>query len=282
MRVDEGKRRVAGERDPLSRRPKRGGCARRRRPFEFAGQRKHAAAIDVRLDEVGDRLEPGLERMRFARLHEAEMALGQRDLVVSGQRAENRNPHRLDRVDNQPAMALAADAIDDDAGDAEPRVVRSAALDHRRRRLRLPRDVEDEQHRHAERRCDVGRGAAAPALRRNAVEEPHRGLAQRELAFGRRFSGERCQKLGRHGPGIEIDALAPRRRSVEGRIDVIGAGLEADDIDAAAPERAQEAERDGRLAAAGARRGDHEGAGHSGAILAVRARRLLPCRMGRR
>ena len=79
----------------------------------------------MRLDEVGDRLEPGLERMRFARLHEAEMALGQRDLVVSGQRAENRNPHRLDRVDDEPAMALAADAIDDDAGDAEPRVVRS-------------------------------------------------------------------------------------------------------------------------------------------------------------
>ena len=165
-------------------------------PFEFAGQRKHAAAIDVRLDEVRDRLEPGLERMRFARLHEAEMALGQRDLVVSGQRAEDRDPHRLDRVDDQPAMALAADAIDDDAGDAEPRVVRSAALDHRRRRLRLPGDVEDEQDRHAERGGDVGRGAAAPALRRNAVEQPHRGFAKRKLAFGRRLSGERGENLG--------------------------------------------------------------------------------------
>ena len=231
-------------------------------PFEFAGQRKHAAAIDVRLDEVRDRLEPGLERLRLAGLHEAEMALGQRDLVVSGQRAENRDPHRLDRVDDEPAMALAADAIDDDAGDAEPRVVRSAALDHRRRRLRLARDVEDEQDRHAERGGDVGRGAAAPALRRNAVEQPHRGFAERELAFGRRLGGKRGEQLGRHGPGIEIDALAPRRRGVEGRIDIIGAGLEADDIDAAALERAQEAERDGRLAAAGARRGDHEGAGH--------------------
>ena len=37
---------------------------------------------------------------------------------------------------------------------------------------------------------------------------------------------------------------------MEGRIDVIGAGLEADDVDAAALERAQETERDGRLAAA--------------------------------
>ena len=196
MRVDEGKRRVAGERDPLSRRPKRGGARGRRRPFEFAGQRKHAAAIDVRLDEVGDRLEPGLERMRFARLHEAEMALGQRDLVVARQRAEDRNPHRLDRVDDEPAMALAADAIDDDAGDAEPRVVSRAALDHRRRRLRLPGNVEDEQDRHAERRRDVGRGAGAPALRRNAVEEAHRGFAERELALAAASAASAESNLG--------------------------------------------------------------------------------------
>ena len=51
---------------------------------EFAGQCEHAAAIDMRLDEIGDRLEPRLERLRFARLHEAEMALGQRDLSLRG------------------------------------------------------------------------------------------------------------------------------------------------------------------------------------------------------
>ena len=90
------------------------------------------------------------------------------------------------------------------------------------------------------------------------IEASHSASSLLAAACG----GERGQKLGRHGPGIEIDALAPRRRGVEGRIDIIGAGLEADDVDAAALERAQEAERDGRLAAAGARRGDHEGAGH--------------------
>ena len=233
-----------------------------RSEIKHAGQCKDAAAIDVRLDEVGDRLEPGVERMRFARLHEAEMALGQCDLGVARQRADDRNPHRLNRVDDEPAMALAADAIDDDASDAEPRVVRSAALDRRRRRLRLPGDVEDEQDRHAERGGDVGRGAAAPALGWDAVEESHRGFAERKLAFSRRLSGERGEQLGRHGPGIEIDALAPRRRGVKGRIDVVGAGLEADDIDAATLERAQEAERDGCLAAAGTGRGDHEGASY--------------------
>ena len=112
--------------------------------------------------------------------------------------------------DDEPAMALAADAIDDDAGDAEPCVVICrAAPDDGRRRLRLPRDIEDEQHRHAQRGGDVGRGAAAAGLRRNAVEEAHRGFAQRELACSRRARGERGQKLGRHGPGLS--RLTPSR-----------------------------------------------------------------------
>ena len=82
----------------------------------------------------------------------------------------------------------------------------------------------------------------------------------------RRLRGERGQKVGRHGPGIEIDALPPRRCGMEGRVDIVGAGLEADHVDAAALERAQEAERHRRLAAARARRGDHEPAGHGQAL----------------
>ena len=124
MRVDERERRVARERDALPRRPKRGGRRRRRSAIEFAGQRENAAAIDIRLDEIGDRLEPRLERLRLARLHKAQMALGQRDLLVARQRANDRDAHRLDRLDNEPAMALAADAIDDDASDFEPPVIR--------------------------------------------------------------------------------------------------------------------------------------------------------------
>ena len=215
----------------------------------------------MRLDEIGDRLEARFERLRLARLHETQMTLGQRDLFVARQRAHDRNTHRLDRLDDKAAMTLAADTIDDDARDFEPRVICRAALDDRRRRLRLARYVDDQQDRHAKRRRHVSRGAGAPALGRNAVEQTHRGFAQSERALSRRLGGERGQKLGRHGPGIEIDPLPPRRGGVKGGIDIVGAGLEADDVDAAAPERAQKAERRRRLAAAGAGRGDHEAAG---------------------
>ena len=224
--------RASAIRCPGGRRATRSGAGKAK--VQLAGQREDAAAIDIRLDEVGDRLEPRLKRLRFTRLHEAEMALRQRDFVVTGENAHDRDPQRLNRIDDKPAMALAADAIDDHAGDAEARVVHGAALDNGRRRLRLPRDIEDEQHRHAQRGGDVGRGAAAAGLRRNAVEEAHRGFAQRELACSRRLGGEGGQKLGLHGPGIEVDALAPGRRGMKGRIDVVGAGLESDHIDAAA------------------------------------------------
>ena len=182
----------------------------------------------MRLDEIGDRIEPHVQRLRLARLHQAQMALGQRDCIVARQRADDRNTHRLDRLDDEPAMALAADAIDDDARDLQPLVIRSAALDDRRRRLRLARHVDDQQDRHAERRRHIGRGAGAPRLARDAVEQPHRGFAQSERALSRRSRRERGQKARPHRPGIEVDAFAPRRRGMEGRIDIVRAGLEAD------------------------------------------------------
>ena len=68
-----------------------------------------SVAIDMRLDKIGHCFEPRVERLRLARLHQAEMAFRQRDLVVSRQCAYNRNPHGLDRLEDEPAMALAAD-----------------------------------------------------------------------------------------------------------------------------------------------------------------------------
>ncbi len=98
---------------------KRDRSRRGRNESEFAGQCEDAVAIDMRLDKIGHCFEPRVERLRLARLHQAEMAFGQRDLVVSRQRADDRNPGRVDRLEDELAMALAADAIDDDASDAQ-------------------------------------------------------------------------------------------------------------------------------------------------------------------
>ncbi len=147
---------------------------------EIACDRHRAAAVDMRLDDIGDRIEARVERLRLARLDEAEVPLRQSYGFAARQRADDRNAERLDRVDHEAAMPLAADTVDDHAGDLEAPVVSRAALDDRGGRLGLARDVDDEEDRHAERGRDVRRRAAAPARRGHAVEQPHRGFAERQ------------------------------------------------------------------------------------------------------
>ena len=137
-------------------------------------------------------------------------------------------------------------------------IIGRAALDDRRRRLRLTGDVDHQQHRRAERRGDIGGGACAPGLSRHAVEEPHRGFAQQQGAAGRRAGGEILDERGRHRPTIEIEARPPRGCRVKRRIDIIGTRFDADDIEPLSTKGAQQAERHGRLAAARARRRDDQ------------------------
>ena len=87
-------------------------------------------------------------------------------------------------------MALAADPVQDHAGQAQPIVVSRAALDDRRGRLRLTGDVERQEHRKAEDGGDVGRGAAPSGRRGDAVEQAHRGFAERDRAARARLSRE--------------------------------------------------------------------------------------------
>ena len=68
-------------------------------------------------DEVGDRVEARVERVRLARLHQAQMALRQRQAVAARQRADDRDAERLDRLGREAAMPLAADPVEDDARD---------------------------------------------------------------------------------------------------------------------------------------------------------------------
>ena len=217
------------------------------------------------LDEVGHRLEPRLERFDFPGLDKPQVPLGQSNAIVSRQRADDRDPDRLDRLDCKPAVTFAADAIDDDAGQAQALVVEAHALDHGGGRLRLAGNIEDEQDRHAERGGDIGRGAASTWWRRYAVEQPHRGFAERQRPSGRGLGRERLQKFRPHRPGIEIDAFAAGRDGVKRRINVIGTGFQTDDRDAPPPERPEETERQSRLAAARTGRGDHEPASHGDA-----------------
>ncbi len=172
---------------------------------------KNRIHVAMRGDESGDSIEQGVEAGDLLRLHEAEVALRQVYVHRARQCAEDGNPKRFDRFARQPLMARAGDAIEDRAGDFDARIIGRAALDHGRRRLRLAAHVDAEQHRPAELSGDVGRGARSPRRAGDAVEKPHRALAEHEIASAaapclasRR--GERAEKFRGHRPAVEIDA----------------------------------------------------------------------------
>ena len=139
----------------------------------------------------------------FTGLHEAEMAFRQTDFFVARQGPQNRKPKRLDGRAHKPSMARACDPVQDHPGDFDARVEAGAALDNRRRRLRLPAHVEHEQDRPAERRRDIGGGAGPARLARHAVEKPHQTFAKDEFALHR---------LQRHPIGRAAPEASPNCR----------------------------------------------------------------------
>ena len=157
-------------------------------------------------------------------------------------------------------MQRTADPVEDHAGDIDGAAVAVEAVHHGGGRGRLAGDVNDEHDRHAEPHGEVGRRGAAVE---RAVEKTHDALADDELdVVGRRGVGHR-QRLRPHGPAVEVDASAPGRRRMEGRIDIVGTDLERADPPALVAEMAQQRQRDQGLAAAGRGGGDDQAEAHA-------------------
>ena len=91
-------------------------------------------------------------------------------------------------------MAFAADAIEDDAGDAHRRIVRRKTAHECGRRLRLPRHVEHEDDRQAKMRGEIGGGAAPAGLRRGAVEQTHDAFDDHDIGAAGGVRGERVEQ----------------------------------------------------------------------------------------
>ncbi len=86
-----------------------------------------------------ERIEARVEIGGLLGLHEAEMALGQRNVRLAGQGAEHGQAESFDRLGRETPVPFAADLVDDDAGDADARIVGRAALGDGGGGLRLVR-----------------------------------------------------------------------------------------------------------------------------------------------
>ncbi len=180
MRVEEGEGGIGRQRDALAGRRQRGhvvGARRRQR----RGERGDAVEVERALRHVGEPVEmPGEVRV-LAGLHQAEMALRQGQRRVPQDGADHRHADRLDGVGGQAPVTLAAQPVEDDAGDPHVAVVGGEALGDGGGGLRLTGGVEHQDDRQAIEARQVGRRAGAAGHPRNAVEKAHGALDDQQV-----------------------------------------------------------------------------------------------------
>jgi len=100
------------------------------------------------------------------------MAFWQTDFFIARQGPQNRDSECLDGSADKASVTRACDPVQDHPGDFYARVEAGAALNNGSRRLRLPADVEHEQNRPAECRCDIGGRAGAARLSGTPSKSP--------------------------------------------------------------------------------------------------------------
>ena len=159
MRIHEGEGGVGGERDALTRRRQCGHGARI--GLKRSGKTLNAGEIAIALGKLGEAMQAKLEVVVLERLHQAEVTLGKMDRLVARDGADHRNVERADGAFDRGAMAVAADTIQNDAGDANAGIEAGKAEHRGGGGLRLAVNVEHEQDRQTEVDGKLGRGALA-------------------------------------------------------------------------------------------------------------------------
>ena len=236
-------------------------------------ERGDVVEVEVLFRQVGEPIEATRQVVMLAGLDKAEVPLGQADGVVARQRAHDRYAELRDRIGHQPAMALAPDAVEHDAADADCRIVRTEPPHHRGRGLRLRRYVEHEQHGESKSGGEVSRRAGAAARTGHAVEQPHDAFDDQQFAVPGGLGEEPVEERGRHCPGIEIETTDAGGCGMKGRIDVIGAGLGGAHGDPPSFQRGEKPECDRGLARSRARSRDDQAArGHRAPSLSAMTR----------
>ena len=243
---------------------------------ERCSEALNAGEIAMALGELGEAMQTKLEVVVLERLHQSEVTLGEMDRLVAGNGADHGNVEGGDGALDRGAMAVAADTVEDDAGDADARIEAGKAEHRRGGGLGLARDVEHEKDRQAKVDGKLRGCALADRAGACAVEQAHRRLDDQEIGSVRRLIGDAVEQRRAHGPAVEIEARRARGRFVEGRVDIVGAAFGGADAQPPAAEGGEQSERDRGLAGARARRRDEKRfrlAPHHATISGTRAAR---------
>ena len=219
--IGEGEGLVTGDREVL---PKRRQGAFHGRACDVKGQGPSESLQAIEVDVLRyDRRRPVEERLQRAvlhRLHQPQMPARQLECRLAWDAAQDLHPGQ--RPSQDLLMARTADTVEDDARDLDvgPEVLEPQGQ-CRDGRTHAPH-VHDQHDWQGERRCKVGRAAAAVG---RTVEQARHALDYGKLAVhgGRQ---RRSRGLRPHRPGVEAVGRPAGRRCEEGRVDIVGADLE--------------------------------------------------------
>ena len=226
MRIEEGEGGVLGERDALAGRRQGaveiGRARRERRGQRQDARRGRASASTMSASRSRCAIEVGM----LAGLHQAEMALRQRQRGIAQDGADDRQAERLDGLAGKLAVPLAAEPVEHDAGDAHRRVV------GRQSPWRRPPPSATGRKRRAP-AAPAGRRAARGRRPRRSGPAPAGMPSNRPMALSMTtmsasvggLAGQRAEQAGRHRPAVEIDAGQAGGGGVEAGIDVVRARI---------------------------------------------------------
>src|SRR5438552_313138 len=122
-------------------------------------------------------------------------------------------------------MALAAQAIEDDAADVELRVECTVAQHHRRGAAGESRGVEDEHNGKAKHLGEMS-GASGLAFDRVPIEQTHDAFDQGEVGTAGGMRKRSDERLARKHPTVEVPAGLAGSEGVIGRVNVVRTCLE--------------------------------------------------------
>lgn len=193
---------------------------------------------------------------------QAQVSFGDRQRRISRQRAENRNATMLlDGAAQLVLMPSPRDVIQNHPGNRRSWLELLIAKHQSRRTATHTRGADYKKYRRSERARESSGAAGALScfvIRNRTVIEAVIAFDQGKIRGCPLDEGlQKCVGRG-HEEGVERAAGAAGRSSQPGRVNVVRPLLERLHREAAARERRGQTERDGRLAAASVRRGDHQ------------------------
>ena len=207
----------------------------------------------------------------LARLHQSQMPFGQDEGRVAGQEAEEsgRPVQHGKRFAQRPFMSWAADSVADHTDQVHAIAMPGEPVIDGGGRRRLSAHIQHQQDGPTGSRRQVRSRSGAV---RRPVKQPHHAFAEYELRPVAQRTGQRRQGRRPHPPTVEIDAIRPGRRRMEGGVDIVGPRLRGSYGNTGPAKGAQQREGHDRLAGTAGRRGDNQTrAGHAASRTRVTA-----------